>query len=150
MVDEPKKSTDDEKSTDTTAIVKPEESTEEAEAIDMLEGLPTQEKKIVSREMIRMMGVMKQENPIVKKITPEHDKFLDGSKLELQESYKERHERKIFQFLIFTVSLIFIGVLAWMLKDKEDLLEKILYTLGGLVAGAFGGYGYGKKSGEDD
>ena len=88
MVDEPKKSTDDEKSTDTTAIVKPEESTEEAEAIDMLEGLPTQEKKIVSREMIRMMGVMKQENPIVKKITPEHiDKFLDGSKLELQESY---------------------------------------------------------------
>lgn len=47
MVDEPKKSTDDEKSTDTTAIVKPEESTEEAEAIDMLEGLPTQEKKIV-------------------------------------------------------------------------------------------------------
>lgn len=151
MVDEPKKSTDDEKSTDATAIVRPEDSTEEAEAIDMLEGLPTQEKKIVSREMIRMMGVMKQENPIVKKITPEHiDKFLDGSKLELQESYKERHERKIFQFLIFTVALIFIGVLAWMLKDKEDLLEKILYTLGGLVAGAFGGYGYGKKSGEDD
>lgn len=39
MVDEPKKSTDE------TAIVKPEDSTEEAEAIDMLEGLPTQEKK---------------------------------------------------------------------------------------------------------
>ena len=38
MVDEPKKSTDE------TAIVKPEDSTEEAEAIDMLEGLPTQEK----------------------------------------------------------------------------------------------------------
>ena len=33
MVDEPKKSTDE------TAIVKPEDSTEEAEAIDMLEGL---------------------------------------------------------------------------------------------------------------
>lgn len=104
MVDEPKKSTDE------TAIVKPEDSTEEAEAIDMLEGLPTQEKKLVSREMIRMMGVMKQENPIVKKITPEHiDKFLDGSKLELQESYKERHERKIFQFLIFTVSIVVLG-----------------------------------------
>ena len=57
MVDEPKKSTDE------TAIVKPEDSTEEAEAIDMLEGLPTQEKKLVSREMIRMMGVMKQEKP---------------------------------------------------------------------------------------
>lgn len=44
MVDAPKKSTDE------TAIVKSEDSTEETEAIDMLEGLPTQEKKLVSRE----------------------------------------------------------------------------------------------------
>lgn len=154
MVGESKRTMDDEKLDEAVAIEKPEDSTEEAEtaeAIDMLEGLPIPEKKIVSREMIRMMGVMKQENPIVKKITSEHiDKFLDGSKLELEESYKEKHERKIFQFMIFTVALVFIGVLAWMLKDKEDLLEKILYTLGGLVAGAFGGYGYGKKSGDDD
>lgn len=97
------------------------------------------------------MGVARQENPIVKKITPEHiDKYLDGTKLELQESYKEKHERKIFNLLILIVALVFIIVLTWMLKDNEAILEKILYTLGGLVAGAFGGYGYGKKSNEDE
>lgn len=152
MDDKTKKDrTPDEVGTDTNSIAETEHSAEEAAVMDMFEGLPSQEKKLVSHEMVRMMGVMKQENPIIKKITSEHiDKFLEGSKLELQEAYKEKHERKLFIFGSFIVALIFIFALAWLLKDKEDLLEKILYTLGGLVAGAFGGYGYGKKSSEND
>lgn len=152
MDDETKKDINpDGVNTDTNSIAKPDNSVEDAEAIDMFEGLPSQEKKLVSHEMIRMMGVMKQENPILKKITSEHiDKFLDGSKLELQEAYKEKHERKVFIFCSLIVALIFIFALTWLLKDSEELLEKILYALGGLVAGAFGGYGYGKKSSEDD
>ena len=55
-----------------------------------------------------MMGVARQENPIVKKITPEHiDKYLDGTKLELQESYKEKHERKIFNLPYSSVGLYY-------------------------------------------
>jgi len=29
-------------------------------------------------------------------------------------------------------------------RDQPDMVEKILYAVGGLTAGLFGGYGYGK------
>lgn len=133
-------------------IARKDDTLDADEVIGEFENLPNHERHTVTREITQMMmGVARQENPIVKKITPEHiDKYLDGTKLELQESYKGKHERKIFNLLILIVALVFIIVLTWMLKDNEAILEKILYTLGGLVAGAFGGYGYGKKSNEDE
>ena len=45
MVDEPKKSTDDEKSTDTTAIVKPEESTKKLRLLICLKAFQLKRKR---------------------------------------------------------------------------------------------------------
>jgi hypothetical protein len=47
-------------------------------------------------------------------------------------------------------ALIFIVVMVVLLKNQPDMLEKILYTLGGITAGAFGGYGFGKHQSNDD
>ena len=46
--------------------------------------------------------------------------------------------------------MIFIIVLVFLLGDKADILEKVLYTIGGLIVGAFGGYGFGKTKRNDE
>ena len=46
--------------------------------------------------------------------------------------------------------MVFIVVLVFLLSDKPDVLEKVLYTLGGLIVGAFGGYGFGKTKKDDE
>lgn len=45
--------------------------------------------------------------------------------------------------------MIFFIVVILILKDIPDVMEKIIYGLIGLVAGAFGGYGIGKNKRED-
>lgn len=40
--------------------------------------------------------------------------------------------------------MLFIIVIIIFLKDTPDVMEKIIYTAGGLIAGALGGYGFGK------
>lgn len=46
--------------------------------------------------------------------------------------------------------MIFIVILVNLLIDKPDILEKVLYTMGGLIVGAFGGYGFGKTKKDDE
>ncbi len=41
------------------------------------------------------------------------------------------------------------GTLIILLKDNPDIMEKIIYTVGGVVIGAFGGYGFGKNKGDE-
>lgn len=63
----------------------------------------------------------------------------------MQKSYQEKRDRKIFSFLISLLGIVFVLIVIVLLKDSPDMLEKILYAAGGVVAGAFGGYGYGKS-----
>ena len=44
--------------------------------------------------------------------------------------------------------MLFVIALVILLKDNPDVLEKVIYAGGGLIAGAFGGYGYGKNKRE--
>lgn len=82
---------------------------------------------------------------LMKKMTPEHvSEFLDTQKKEMENHYKENRENKIFLFAILLITLVFIVLLIQMLKDKPDIMEKVLFTLGGLITGLFGGYGIGK------
>ena len=67
----------------------------------------------------------------------------------MKNSYAEKKQSKIFLFLSMLISMIFFVIVIVILKDKPDIMEKIIYTLGGLVAGAFGGYGFGKKKSDD-
>lgn len=47
------------------------------------------------------------------------------------------------------VAMAFIIIIIVLLKDNPEIMEKIIYTVGGVVIGAFGGYGYGKNKSED-
>ena len=45
--------------------------------------------------------------------------------------------------------MIFLVVVIVLLKDKPNIMEKMIYAAGGLIAGAVGGFGYGYKKGHD-
>ncbi|MCI8293667.1 MAG: hypothetical protein HFH53_09090 [Hespellia sp.] len=86
----------------------------------------------------------------MKKITPDHiSQYLDGAELEMKNSYAEKFHRKIFTFSTMIVSMIFFVILVILLKDNPDVMEKVIYTVGGVVVGAFGGYGFGKNKSDE-
>ena len=68
----------------------------------------------------------------------------------MRNDYKERHERKIYTTVLIFLALAFFIIIVVLLKENPDLLENVICTVGGLVAGAFGGYGLGKKQRDDD
>lgn len=123
----------------------------------LLESVPKEKRKNAERLVIEktfgMMGIgqMSQENEIAKKITENHiSTFLDSSREQMQNDYKERHEKKIFTVVLVFLALCFFIAVIILLKDKPDILEKVIYSVAGLVAGAFGGYGLGRHQSKDD
>ena len=128
---------------------KSSENLEDLENIDeILEGVPEEHKKTIQKliiSSIQMRGMISSENEVAKKITEEHiTQYLEGSKLEMENSYEEKKHKKILVFLTIFLTMAFIVVIILLLKDIPDIMEKIIYTIGGLVAGAIGGYGFGK------
>ena len=57
--------------------------------------------------------------------------------------YIGKSHKKVFTFLTIVVAMIFFVIIILLLEDKPEIMEKIIYTLGGVIAGAFGGYGFG-------
>ncbi len=124
------------------------------ELSNALEEMPPEVRKHVEKFMIssvQMGGIVRPENAVSKKITEEHiTEFLEGSKQQMIEQYKEEHENKIFKGFVLVLILVFITVVIVLLKNTPDVMEKVLYTLGGVLGGALGGYGYGKTKRDDD
>ncbi len=139
------------------------EITEEADKVtvelpeglqDILEEVPKEKREVIERMMVssfQMSGIASSpEATVMKKLTPEHiSKYLDGAELEMKNSYQEKFHKKVFVFLTMIVAMIFFIVIVLLLKDNPEIMEKVLYTLGGVIAGAFGGYGLGKNQRED-
>ncbi|HAX51544.1 MAG TPA: hypothetical protein DCX82_06345 [Lachnospiraceae bacterium] len=120
-----------------------------ADLDDLLENVPLETRSEV-KKMISMswqMGrVISPETELMNKMTSEHiSTFLASQDTAMQKQFQESRENRIFIFGVFVLSLIFIVVLIILLSNKPDIMEKVLFTLGGLVTGAFGGYGYGKS-----
>lgn len=46
------------------------------------------------------------------------------------------------------VAMVFFIIIIVLLKDSPDVMEKVLYAVGGVIAGAFGGYGLGQRKRE--
>ena len=88
---------------------------------------------------------------LMKKMTSQNiETFLDGQKSAMEYQFKESRDNKIFIGIVVFLFMVFIVVLVFLLCDKPDVLEKVLYTLGGLIVGAFGGYGFGKTKKDDE
>lgn len=104
-----------------------------------------------NRLVLCVSSIANPETAVMNKITEEHiSQFLTGSREEMQYSYKEKSQKKIFTLLALVLVMAFCVIIICLLKDSPDIMEKVLYTVGGVVAGAFGGYGYGKNRREDD
>lgn len=115
-----------------------------------LENIPAKDRRVIEQHMFSMIqmrsSVSSPETAVMKKNTEEHiSKYLDGAELEMKNSYAEKFQKKVFTFLTMLIAMIFFIVIIVLLKDKPDIMEKVLYAVGGVIAGAFGGYGLGKK-----
>lgn len=123
------------------------------EIFEGLEDVPEEKRKVIEKLMvssIQMRGMISPENAISKKITEQHiTQYLEGAREDMKNSYAEKKQSKIFLFFTLLISMVFFVIVIVILKDKPDIMEKVIYTLGGLVAGAFGGYGFGKKKNDD-
>ena len=128
---------------------------EEAELEDVLESVPPEHRKVIERMIISSSVQMRRSLPspetaVMKKLTPDHiSKYLDGAELEMKNSYAEKFHRKVFTFLTMIVAMVFFIFLVILLKDNPDVMEKIIYTVGGVVVGAFCGYGFGKNRNDE-
>lgn len=116
----------------------------------ILESVPEPQRERIT-ELLRISSLQVKENTspeieIMKKLTPDHiDKVLAVSHEDMTSSYKEQRDRKIYHFLsLISIGGFFILVIL-LLKDIPEIMEKIIYTIGGLIAGAFGGYGVGRS-----
>lgn len=133
-----------------------DEPKEMGSIIKEIENLPTDAKQLVEKMVVREFGMMgvshiSQENEVAKKINEAHiTNYLDGAREQMQNDYKERHEKKIYTIVLVLLALAFFITIIVLLKDNPDILEKIIYSVAGLIAGAFGGYGFGKHKSQDD
>lgn len=126
---------------------------DDASIDEVLENVPEEQRKVIERMMIssvQMRSVASPETAVMKKITSEHiTKYLEGAEQDMKNSYAEKLQKKIFVFLTMLVAMIFFIAVIVLLKDIPDVMEKVLYAVGGVVAGAFGGYGLGKKQSDE-
>ncbi|MDE5719028.1 MAG: hypothetical protein K2I53_15765 [Lachnospiraceae bacterium] len=126
----------------------------EAELEEVLESVPPEHRKIIERMMISSVQMRSISSPpeavVMKKLTPEHiSQFLEGASQEMQKNYAERFHKKVFTFLTMIVAMIFFVVVIVLLRDDTDVMEKVIYAVGGVCAGAFGGYGFARKRTDD-
>lgn len=130
------------------------ENSIDSDSAELFDDLPEEVQKTVRKRIMsfQMSGMMPgPEMHIAQKITEEHiTQFLEASREESRNEYTDRKNKRVFQLLSFILVVAFVIVIIVLLKNKPEILEKVLYAGGGIVAGAFGGYGYGKsKSGSD-
>lgn len=132
-----------------------DEKFEDAVINDVIEKLPEEDRHEVKRmmSMTMQMGRVMSSSPemeLMKKMTSQNiETFLDGQKTAMKLQFKEERENKIFLTAMVVLFMIFIIILIVFLKDNPDILEKVLYSMGGLIVGAFGGYGFGKTKKDD-
>ena len=121
----------------------------EAAAPDPLDGLPKEVSSMI-RYSMTLMNANMREPSLADKFTPEHiDKALDIQKEGMQIEHKDNNTNRLFMLAVILVIAAIIVTILVLFRDKPEMAEKILYAAGGLIAGAIGGYGYGKsKRGE--
>ena len=120
---------------------------------NILEGIPKEErheeKRMIGMSM-QLGGIMSPQMELMKKMTPEHvATFLESQREATHFQFQEKRDNKIFSVIVLCAVMVFVPVIIVLLKDKPEVMEKVLYAAGGLVAGCIGGYGYGKTKKDD-
>ena len=115
----------------------------------MLDLLPEQDRTA----MTAFLAMMKGTNSLEDRMNAEHvtqkleidrqteDHRFQKAKLEHNKNIIDR----LFSFLAVLVVAGLIATILVLFRDNPEMVEKILVAVGGLIAGAIGGYGFGKS-----
>lgn len=114
----------------------------------ILEQIPENERPVARRMLAASMSISSVVSPqaeLMKKVTPENiSELLEAEKEETRLAYKDSTNTKIVTLISIGIVAIFAIIVIALLKDQPDILKEILIPAVTLIAGAIGGYGYGK------
>lgn len=114
--------------------------------VDIIDSESKEHELIESSQMMAMLSQISSGNDFSDKITTEHiTKYLDGAEKNMTLTFEEKKQSKYFILALASIASIVFITLVVILQDKPDVLEKLIYTVGGLFAGFAGGYGLGKR-----
>ncbi|WP_311522847.1 hypothetical protein [uncultured Streptococcus sp.] len=114
--------------------------------VDIIDSESKEHELIEMSQVMATLSQISSGTDFSDKITTEHiTRYLDGAEKNMTLAFEEKKHSKYFILaLAIIVSIVFI-ILVVILKDKPDVLEKLIYSVGGLFTGFAGGYGLGKK-----
>lgn len=114
---------------------------------EILEKIPKEAQgKLISSFELMMEGSASPISPLMKKIQPEHiTSFLEGQKEGQMKEYQDRRDNKVFIVVLVALGIAAFITIIVLLRNNAETMEKIIYAVGGLLAGAFGGFGLGKN-----
>lgn len=115
---------------------------------EVLEGLPREKREIIEKTIVSQFAMVSRTSPegeIAKKITEEHiDKLLDNQGKAMDYAHKDEVHKKIFLGFVGLVMLGAVFGVILLLKDKPEIMERILTVIVTAVVSGLGGYGVGK------
>lgn len=88
---------------------------------------------------------------IAEKLTPEHiTQVLEGSREQMRNEFAEKKSKRRYSIIYLALAMIFVLAVILILKDSPDVMENVIYALGGLLTGGLGGYGIGTRKKDDE
>ena len=117
---------------------------------EMINGMPEEAKEELIEGITAIQRTQSMSIPaeaiVMSKITEEHiSDYLAASKENMQRTHDGKRDDKIFAGFLSVIALVFIIVVIVLLRDKPEIMEKIIYIVLGFLGGAAGGYGLGKR-----
>jgi len=110
---------------------------------EILEGIEDKDERGLIRKSLAFMGSFPVQNPFAKKITPEHiGKIIDNSEKQDERDFKDKQRERLFIGFIILISLLFVGFLIYLFKDKNEVLIPLITGLLSFL----GGFGVGRSS----
>lgn len=120
------------------------------EVAEALKDIPEAQKRTIEEHMFSFMqmrsSVSSPETEVMKKLTSEHlTTYMDIMREDMHKGYEEKKHNRIISVIVLTLIMVFIIAVIIILKSNPDVMEKVIYAAGGLIAGSIGGYGLGKR-----
>jgi len=120
---------------------------------ELLDSLPEVDRTAVNSLLLLMMQGTRESSALVERMNPEHvTQALENERqAELHQFQKAELEHKgnnsnrLFMFAVVLVVMGLIVTILVLFRNQPEMVEKILVATGGLIAGALGGYGFGKS-----
>lgn len=120
---------------------------------EVLEGVPEEAQNRI-RTMLSVTTIAQRTSPqteLMRKMTSENiHEFIQAQDTSDQRSFEDRKGQRKYNIIVLVIGAVFLLILTIVLMANPELLEKILPSIVTLIAGAFGGYGYGRSHKSED